>query len=271
MARRNYRKLTADVKTKIQELVDILEHLLPLKTYQGSGVTFTSIFAESGIRNYLVGSNKSKALYHAWEKVFQKHLKLPYILIRKIILAAIDYRRYKRDPLHREELDELSRILFQLGFDMRKELSAIQLDESIPEIKVPPSVLTERLRAHPICTDVSGEPVELFANGHFNESVRKACERFEKAVQDRSGMQGNGTKLVAKVFNPSGPILRLNDGATENEKNIQEGYMHLTMGMMSAIRNVFSHGDETQRSPEEAFEMLLFLNWLFRFLPESSR
>lgn len=46
--------------------------------------------------------------------------------------------------------------------------------------------------------------------------------------------------------------------------------MHLTMGMMSAIRNVFSHGDEEQRSPEEAFEMLLFINWLYRLLPESS-
>lgn len=215
-----------------------------------------------------MGSNKSKALYNAWEKIFRRHPKLPYRLIRKIIPAAIGYRRYKRDPLHKAEIDALSQVLFELGYDMQKELSAIQIDESIPEIKVPPSELTERLRAHPLCMDISDEPVELFANGHFNEAVRKACERFEKTVQDRSGLQGNGTKLMSKVFSPSGPILRLNDGITENEKNVQEGYMHLTMGMMSAIRNVFSHGDEEQRSPEEAFEMLLFINWLYRFLPE---
>ena len=48
------------------------------------------------------------------------------------------------------------------------------------------------------------------------------------------------------------------------EKGSQEGYMHLTMGMIRAIRNIFSHGDENQHSPEEAYEMLLFINWLFR-------
>jgi len=27
------------------------------------------------------------------------------------------------------------------------------------------------------------------------------------------------------------------------------------------------HGDENTRSPEECYEMLLYLNWLFRHLP----
>lgn len=43
--------------------------------------------------------------------------------------------------------------------------------------------------------------------------------------------------------------------------------MFMAMGMMRAIRNVFSQGDEAQRSPEVCFEMLLFFNWLFRQLP----
>lgn len=41
------------------------------------------------------------------------------------------------------------------------------------------------------------------------------------------------------------------------------------MGMMSSIRNVFSHGDEGRRSSEECFEMLMFLNWLFGHLDEA--
>lgn len=72
---------------------------------------------------------------------------------------------------------------------------------------------------------------------------------------------------MSKVFSLSNPIIALNGLASENEKGIQEGYMYMTMGVMRGIRNVFSHGDENQRSPEECFEMLLFVNWLFRQLP----
>lgn len=146
MTQRTYLRLTADIKAKIRELVHILETFLPLNTHQGKGVSFTSIFAESGVESYLVGSNKFEALCKVWEKISRKHPKLPYKLIRKIIPAAIEYRRYKRNPLCKIEIDKLSQVLFELGCDMRKELSAIKIDESVPEIKVPPNDL-ERIRS----------------------------------------------------------------------------------------------------------------------------
>lgn len=74
---------------------------------------------------------------------------------------------------------------------------------------------------------------------------------------------------MAKAFRLDGGPVRLNALATENEREIQEGVRFMTMGMMRAIRNVFSHGDEERRSPEEAFEILLFINWLFRQLASS--
>jgi hypothetical protein len=40
------------------------------------------------------------------------------------------------------------------------------------------------------------------------------------------------------------------------------------MGMMSGIRNIFSHGDEDRSKPEEAYEKLLFVNWMFRKLED---
>ena len=52
---------------------------------------------------------------------------------------------------------------------------------------------------------------------------------------------------MSKVFNLSNTIIALNRLTTENDKGIQEGYMHMTMGMMRGIRNIFSHGDEGQR------------------------
>jgi hypothetical protein len=66
----------------------------------------------------------------------------------------------------------------------------------------------------------------------------------------------------------SGNWLRTDLVEPENQQNFVDGYKHLAMGAMVAIRSIFSHGNEEQRTPEECFEMLLFLNWLFRWLKD---
>jgi uncharacterized protein (TIGR02391 family) len=262
------RKITADVRDKIRELVEVLAPFLPLSARSANTTTFTTIFRGSGAHGYLRGpESKKQALQKGWESVCRKHPKLPHTLIRKIVPAAIEYRRYKRDPLKRTELQQLIECLNGLDIDMRQELGRIRLDETVPEIQVPPAELVRRLLEHPLVDEIRGEPLQLFRNGHFNESVRKAAERFEVKVQQKSGRTEIGKDLMGKAFGGTAPLITLNALATENEKGIQEGYMLLTMGMMRAIRNIFSHGDEDQRSPEECFETLLFLNWLFRQLP----
>jgi uncharacterized protein (TIGR02391 family) len=153
--------------------------------------------------------------------------------------------------------------LGQLGLDMSKELREVGIDETVPEICVPPQELVKRLEHHPLSSEVASEPLVLFRNGHFNESVRKAAERFEVFVQQKTGATEIGKNLMSKVFSLSNPVIALNSLTSENEKGIQEGYMLMTMGMMRGIRNIFSHGDEGQRPPEECYEMLLFINWLF--------
>lgn len=261
------RRITADRRELIRQLADILSTFLPLTARSPNTVTFQTIFAKSNIDHYLEGEVKKQALQCAWEKVFRQHQKLPSILIRKIVPAAIGYRCHKRDPLRQEELDSLISTLEALGVGMTAELRKIKLDETVPEIRIPPRELVRRLENHPLVAYIASAPLELFRNGHFNESVRKASERFEATVQQKTGLQEIGKGLMSKVFSLTNPLISLNGMATENEKGIQEGYMFMTMGLMRGIRNIFSHGDENQRSPEECYEMLLFINWLFRHLP----
>jgi uncharacterized protein (TIGR02391 family) len=262
-----YKKITMNVKERINVLCDILYNFLPLTARGKSTVTFKSIFKDSKIEKYLEGpDNKKQALQQGWEKVIRYNPRLPKKLIRKIVPAAIEYRRVKRNPIKQKEIDDLIIVLNDLGFDMSGELRSIVIDESMPEIQVPPVELFKRLENHPLDENIVSEPLELFRNGHYNESVRKACEKFEVFVQAKSGETEIGKSLMGKVFNISSPLIQLNALSTDNEEGIQEGYMHLTIGLMRGIRNVFSHGDEAARSPEEAFEMLLFINWLFRFI-----
>lgn len=261
------RRITAGKRDLIRQLSDILGGFLPLTSYAKNTVTFQTIFAESKVCHYLDGTVKKKALQNAWEQVFRSHPRLPYTLIRKIVPAAIDYRRHKRNPLKQTELTSLIECLERLDVDMRRELERITIDERVPEIRVAPQELFKRLESHPLVPEVASEPLELFRNGHFNESVRKAAEKFEAVIQKRTALSDIGQKLMAKVFNLPAPVIALNDLSSENKKGVQEGYMHMTMGLMRGIRNIFSHGDENQRAPEECYEMMLFINWLFKQLP----
>lgn len=194
------------------------------------------------------------------------HERIPFTLVRKIIPAGISYRRHKRKPITAEELGRVSAALHALGCDMRAELGNIELDKLLPRITVPPDKLVKRLEEHDLHDAIASEPLQLFRDGHFNESVRKAAERFEDHVRELTRLSESGMPLMSKALSPEKGSLRLVNVEAENQEDFQRGYMYLAMGMMQAIRNVFSHGDEERRPPEECFEALLFLNWLFRHL-----
>lgn len=241
---------------------------LPLSSQSNQAVTFSSIFAESRIEYYLRGpENKRQALQKGFVNLFRYHERLPLTIIRKIVPAAIAYRKYKRKPLKQVEVDNLVQCLLDLGIDMRDEFSRLEIDETLPRISVPPERLMEQLRHHELAPAISGEPLELFQDGHFNEAVRRACEKYEARIQQISSSDENGRSLMGKAFSTS-VFLDLNGIEDGNKQSFIEGYKHLTMGVMASIRNIFSHGDEERRSPEECYEMFLLVNWLFRFIKE---
>lgn len=263
-----YRRLTADKRSQINRLIDIIKSFLPLTTYRKSADSFENIFKESRVNKYLGKKSlpKRKRLYKGFSKVYQQHQRIPYTILRKVIQQGEAYRRHDRDPIQSEEIEELRDCLKKLEIDLDQELSAIELNPDLPEIEVAPKELVNRLETHPLVEEVRSESLQQFKDGHFNEAVRKACEKFEAKVKKISSQSGTGSGLMGVAFNPQNPQIAINDLQTENDENEQEGYQKLAMGMMSGIRNIFSHGDEDRRTPEEAFEMLMFINWMFRKL-----
>jgi uncharacterized protein (TIGR02391 family) len=244
--------------------------MLYFSSRSGKGDSHYNILKDHNLHHYIPSNEtvNKKKLEGAWKEIIRRHKRLPKILIREIVPAAINYRRYKRLPYTEEERDELIKCLKELGFDMEDELKSFDLDVDLPDIQVPTEDLLKRLTNHPLCKEIATEPVQLFSNGHFNEAVRKAIERFEHKVQLESGFDAVGKSLMGQSFSIPNPEVQLNSLSTPNEEEIQEGYQLMTMGAFQAIRNVFSHGDEDQRTPEEAYEMLMFINWLFRQLPK---
>jgi uncharacterized protein Ymh len=56
------------------------------------------------------------------------------------------------------------------------------------------------LEGHPLAPQIAGEPLQMFRNGHFNEAVRKAAERFETMIQQLSGRTKSGKELMGKAL-----------------------------------------------------------------------
>lgn len=263
------RRITTAKRESINRLAEIIYNFLPLSARSKQAVTFQSIFAESSISHYLQGpENKKQALQRGFEKLYRYHTRLPRSIIRKLVPAAIEYRKYRRMPLKQVELNNLVKCLLELGIDMRDEFSKLVIDETLPRITVPPEKLIEQLCSHDLDPVISSEPLQLFQDGHFNEAVRKACEKFEAKVQKLSSLDKIGRDLMAKAFAASS-YLDLHNVEDGNKHSFTEGFQLLSMGSMAAIRNIFSHRDEERRSPEECYEMLLFLNWMLRFVKNS--
>ena len=261
------RRITAPVRERLDRLAEVLADFLPMTSSSSNTTTFRTIFAESRVEHYLDvdARNKTQQLQKGLVELYRRHEKLPFTVVRKIVPAAVRYRKAKRRPLKRDEVEALGDCLADLGIDMVEELGQIELDENLPRITVPPRKLKEWLREHDLDLTIASEPLELFEAGHFNEAVRKAAERFESRVREAYGLNAYGHDLMAKAFS-DGSRINLAALRLENREAFQRGYKLLAMGMMASIRNVFSHGDEERRAPEECFELLLFINWLSRAL-----
>ena len=134
----------------------------------------------------------------------------------------------------------------------------------LPKTKV---ALLERLELHETLTD---DCLEMFRDGHFNEAVRKALERFEKRIQIAiNGHSTIGKALMGKAFNRAHPLIPINDNRTGNDLSEQDGFTQLTMGAMAGLRNLYSHGDVDQMSAIDAIERLGFVSLLFRRLDKA--
>jgi uncharacterized protein (TIGR02391 family) len=74
-------------------------------------------------------------------------------------------------------------------------------------------------------------------------------------------------KLMGNVFGKSARIF-INSAMTESEKNEQDGFMYLSMGLVSAFRNPLAHEtpDTWPVSKEDCLDILSLLSLLFRRL-----
>ena len=106
-----------------------------------------------------------------------------------------------------------------------------------------------------------------FINNDFPSAVFNSYKKLLIKIQEKSGnFNDDGTPLVTSVFNPKNPVLQSSLARWTGDASIQEGIMHLFMGAVLSVRNVFAHKDVYLTNPNDTLEYLSFSSFLFKIL-----
>jgi len=101
----------------------------------------------------------------------------------------------------------------------------------------------------------------------FPDSVFNACKKLLTHIQYKSGnFNDDGLNLITSVFNPKNPILQSSLARLTKDASIQEGIMHLFMGAVLSVRNVFAHKDIYMADVDDTLDYLSYVNFLFKVL-----
>ena len=143
-------------------------------------------------------------------------------------------------------------------------------------------------RAHrfteaPAITDASAHPFEarnlhpdlpsvvkgLFDDGHFAQATFEAFKFVDEEVQRISGLADYGTSLMMKVFSGVKPVVALNPGMTQSERDEQDGFKFLFAGAILGIRNPRGHKSGVVDDPDICLDHLSLASMLLRRLEDA--
>lgn len=260
--------VTAPQAQALRNLAEQLGKLIALDGYRSS-FTLKTVAKKRELGKYLPkkSSNKKEAFFEFLKNLYCHKPRTIKILVREILPKAIENRHKQGDPVLEAEASELTQRLAVLGIDLKMEIAAMNLPKERPKTVPPPIAIQKILDTFILHSALLPDCKKMFVDGHINESVRKAMERFEKRVQDLSGIHDKqGPDLMAAAFNEQNPKISFNNLSTTQEVNRQLGFKLTTMGLMHWWRNNLSHGDEDQLPHHDAVGRLIMMSNLFHDL-----
>ena len=256
--------ITASRRKLIVQLAELLADMAPATSRGKTSFCVQNIaIAKKHKMFWKAKSNKKKSIAFYLENVFRQFERTPKKVVIEIVEGGVKWSAKKGKAVSDEQIDAIINTLAKLGVSAKKELKAI--NRPTPSQIVKPTLdLQGKIDQLELHSALSDDCIQLFKDGHLNDAVRKALERFEKKIQDHLGESDIGKSLMGKAFNHQARKIPINDGTNGNDQSEQEGFMHLTMGAMAGMRNIYSHGDVDTITPMDAFERLCFVSLLFK-------
>jgi uncharacterized protein (TIGR02391 family) len=112
----------------------------------------------------------------------------------------------------------------------------------------------------------------LFRDGYYAQAVTEAYKVVNNTVKTNAKTpEKDGTPMMMAVFDRAKPILRINAGKTQSDRDEQEGYKFIFAGAMMGIRNPRSHLHDLNDEAAVALEMIVMANHLLRTVGRAVR
>jgi uncharacterized protein (TIGR02391 family) len=109
---------------------------------------------------------------------------------------------------------------------------------------------------------------DTYEAGNYTHAIRDAFQYMTEIIREKSGLDGDGEKLVGAAFNEKHPILRINKLQTDTERDAQKGLQQILIGMYKGIRNPRSHEQiEDAKNTEDA--IIYFIDYLLGIIDQS--
>lgn len=115
---------------------------------------------------------------------------------------------------------------------------------------------------------------KLLKDGHHARAVEEAFKYIDNLVKKIAKPTDNGLtgkKLMENVFSAALPLLKLNSGNTQSEKDEQLGYMQILSGCMVGIRNPRAHEHDWEDSEHRALQLIIFADHLITRIRDAEK
>jgi len=110
--------------------------------------------------------------------------------------------------------------------------------------------------------------MRYYEMGDYFHAVLEASKLYVNTVKGMSGSEQDGFPLMADAFKIKHPLLKVSCCISESEKSYQEGFMHLSMGLVNAFRHPLAH--ESHRdwdiSKDKCIDILHFISYMLKEL-----
>lgn len=258
LTKKSSRHLSAPIIQQLEMLSQQIGELIPATSPSKNGFCFRKLAADYKLKKYWEDKgNKKESICNFLKKVYQTHPKIFYKIFRENFSQGISRRAKMGNPVLEDEMMQIDKTLQALNVNLTKEIKALNLPKERPCITPPPVQYQKMIDNLGLHVYLLPECAELFKNGHINDAVRKGLEKYEVFIQKKSLIDDKiGTDLMGCVFNKDNPVIKITPCGNKRELGLQEGFMHVSIGVMGYWRNMFSHGDEDQISHLDAIAVL---------------
>lgn len=129
-----------------------------------------------------------------------------------------------------------------------------------------PAVAEDSSHLHP---DIQRVSSRLMANGHAGPAILEAFKAVNSRVKRMSCLDEDGKSLMARAFAEGRPVIAINGGLNRSDRDEQEGFKLIFMGVMLGIRNPKAHEVVEDIDPDRAVEYLALASLLMRRLDDA--